>query len=246
VGSRTVDDNETFVLRPTAGHRIFLFAGLIFCACLFTGIAAFAVWISAFAAQIQIDSLAARLALWLVALVLLLLACYMLLLLRATIVRIEVGPRWVSLRLPHVRGPLPVLGTIRAEVPYSAIVAVETRQEVYTSFGTATIQHAYSIVIHGGIRLPLGVMADNRGMQLKFDKAAALIASRAGTAIVDRGAVRVGGVIHAMLHDVPPWEAPAMTPAEYTVWRRRAALTIQFLMFLLGLTAMLRACGKSS
>lgn len=242
--AQMADDTATFVLRPTIGHRIFLFVGLMFCALMFIGMAAVAIWISAFAAAIHVDSVAARLALWLGALVLVLLAIYMVLLLRVTIVRIEVGPRQVSLRVVRTRGPLPC-GTIRAEVPYTAIAAVETRQEVYVSFGMATIQHAYSIVTRGGDRLVLGITAENWGMQLPFDKAAALIASRAGSTVVDRGAVRVGGVIRAMLHDVPPWDAAAMTPREHYVWRRRAALTVQLLMLLLGLTAVLRACGKS-
>lgn len=241
-----MDDNTIFVLRPTMGHRVFLFVGLIFCACLFVGMAAFAVWISAFAAAIHIDSVAARLALWLGALVLLLLAIYMVLLLRVTIVRIAVGPQQVSVRVPRVRGPLPLFGTIRADVPYTAITAVETRQEVYVSFGMATIQHAFSLVTWDGRRILLGVMAENWGMQLPFDEAAALIASHAGTAVIDRGAVRVGGVIRAMLHDVPPWDTAAMPAAERNVWRRRAALTMQLLMLLMALTVVLRACGKSS
>lgn len=239
-----MDNNKPFVLRPTAAHRIFLVGGLIVCACVLFGMAAFAVWISGFA-SIRIDSIALRLACWIGALLLVLIAIYLLLLLRMTTIRIEVGPQQVSMRLPRTRGPLPVLGLIRADLPYSAITAVETRQEVYVSFGLTTIQHAYSIVTHGGERLLLGVMAENWGMQLPFDKAAALIASCVGKVVVDRGAVRVGGVIRVMLRDVPPWDAPAMTPAESTVWHRRAALTTQILMTLLALTAVLRACGKS-
>jgi hypothetical protein len=240
-----VGDDKIFVLRPTLGRRILLFIGLIFCAGLFIGMAALDVWISAVAMPAGVDSLAARLVMWLGALILLALAVYMLLLLRVTMVRIEVGPQQLSLRLPRTRGPLPVLGTVRAELPYPAIVAVETRQEVYVSFGLVTIQRAFSMVTRDGKRILLGVMAENWGMQLPFDQAAARIASRAGIAVVDRGALRVGGVIRAMLHDVPPWDTTAMTPAQNKAWHRRAALTMQIILGLCVLTAVLRACGKS-
>src|SRR5580693_4671192 len=164
------DDHATFILRPGLWRVFFLWVTLLLCAALFVAMAA----ILAF---INVDSLAARLALWLVALGLVALAAYFLLSLRMSIIRIEVGPERLKLRMPRMRGPMAVFGTIRMELPYSAIAAVESREEVYDSFGLVTVQRAYSIVTRDGARFPLGVMAENLGWQMRFDQAAARIAA---------------------------------------------------------------------
>ena len=123
-----------------------------------------------------------------------------------------------------------------------ATSSVETREEIYSSFGLITVQRAYSLVTRDGVRLPLGVMAENWGAQMRFDQAAAQIAARAQTSVIERGAVRVGGVLRAMIRDVPPWSTHSMTLPETKSWHRRAAVSIQLIMLLVGATALLRSC----
>lgn len=231
------DDHDTFVLRARPTRVILFSAVLVFCVAMFLFMAGVAVMIS-------VDSAGARIVLTLVALALLALACYLLLLLRTNINRIEVGPRRLKLRMVRVRGPLPLLGTIRADVPYGDIASVETREEIYSSFGLVTVLRAFSLVIREGTRLPLGVMAENWGSQLPYDEAAARIAARANVPVTDRGAVRVGGVIRTMIHDVPPWGTETMTPQESAASHRRAALTMQIVMGMVFATVALRACVR--
>jgi hypothetical protein len=232
------DNHETFVLRPGPLRAILLWVLLPFSAAMFLVLAAIA-------AAIQVDRMLARLAVWLVALVLAALAVYFLLALRMSIVRIEVGPERLKLRMPRVRGPLPLLRTIRADLPYSVIAAVETREEVYSTFGLVTVERAYSIVTRDGARLPLGVMAENWGGQMRFDEAAERIAARARLPVSKRGAVRVGGIIRAMVNDVPPWSAEAMSVPESQAWHRRAIMTMQFIGLLIVAVAVLRSCSGS-
>src|SRR5580704_927473 len=123
-----LDDHATFILRPGLWRVLFLWVTLLLCAGLFVAMAVILVFIN-------VDSLVARLALWLVALGLVALAAWFLLYLRTSIIRIEVGPERLKLRMPRMRGPMALFGTIRAELPYTAIAAVETREEVYRSFG---------------------------------------------------------------------------------------------------------------
>jgi hypothetical protein len=232
------DTRETFVLRPGPLRVVLLSVVLVFGAGVFLFLAAVAV-------VIKVDSLLARAALSLLALVLAALALCFLLLLRTNIIRIEVGPERLKLRTPRVRGPLVLLSSIREDIPYSAIASVEAREEVYSSFGLVTVQRAFSIVTRDGRRLPIGIMAENLGAQMPFDQAAARIATRAGLSVVDRGAVRVGGVLRAIIRDVPPWSSAAMTVPERKVWHRRAALTMQFIGLLVVAVALLRACSGS-
>lgn len=211
---------------------------LVWCAAVFLFMAAVMV-------AIPVDNPFGRFALVLVGVALLALAIYMLLLLRTNIIRIEVDSQHVKIRTPRLRGALPLFSTVRAEIPLADVASVETREEVYSSFGMTTVQRSYRIVTRDGAGILLGIMAENWGSQMPYDKAAQEIASRAHLPITDHGAVRVGGVIRAMIHDVPPWTADAMTPEESTRLHRRATLTIQFIMLLVVGTALLRACVGS-
>ena len=232
------DEQETYVLRPGRACIVLLTIGLVFCGAVFYFMAAVCL-------AIPVDNVLARFALTLLALFLAALATYFLLLLRTTIIRIEVGPERLKLRLPRVRGPLPLLSTIRADLPYGDIVSVEHREEAYVSFGLVTVQRVFSIVTRDGVRIVLGVMAENWGAQMPYDQAAARIAARAHVTVADRGTVRVGGVIRAMIHDVPPWGGETTDVAERSRWHRRATLTMQLLMLIMALSAVLRACSHS-
>ena len=132
--------------------------------------------------------------------------------------------------MPRMRGPVPLLGTIRAEFPYTAVAAVETREEVYNGCGITSLHRAYSVVTRAGVRISLGSMDQNRGFQLPFDQAAARIAARAGISVTDRGTVLVGGILRAIANDSLPWSAQALSPAEREAWRRRAILTAWLLL----------------
>ena len=176
-------DHETFVVRPGLLRVVLLSVLLVVGAAVF-------LFLAAVAAVINVSGVLARGALLLLALFLAALAVYFLLVLSTIAQRIEVGPERLKLRLPRTRGPLPLLGVIRAQLPYGAIASVERREEVYVSFGLVTVQHAFSLVTRDGARLPLGVMAGNWGYQLPFDQAAQKIAERAGCSVIDRGAVR--------------------------------------------------------
>jgi hypothetical protein len=230
------DSHDTFLLRVGPLRVVLLTVIMVFGAVVF-------LFIGATFAAIKVDSLLGRSALLLAALFLLMLAAYCLIILRTNIIRIEVGPERLKLRMPRLRGPLPLLTTIRAALPYADVASVETREEVYSTFGLVTVQRAYSLVTRDGVRLPLGVMAESWGFQMPFDQAAARIATRAGISIIDRGAVRVGGIIRAMLYDVPPWSTAAMTTLENKGWHRRATMTMQIIMLLIAMGAILRSCA---
>jgi hypothetical protein len=231
-------DHETFVVRPGLLRVVLLSVLLVLGATVF-------LFLAAVAGVIDVKGILARGALLLVSLFLAALAVYFLLALSTNALRIEVGPELLKLRLPRMRGQLPLLGLIRAQLPYDAIASVERREEVYVSFGLVMVQHAFSLVTRDGARLPLGVIPENWGYQLPFDQAAQEIAERAGCSVIDRGAVRVGGVLRAMACDVPPWTIDSMLPLERKRWDRRAARTVQFLMLLLVAIFTLRACFGS-
>ena len=231
------DGRQTLVIRFSRWRRVLLSLGLVACAAVFVMFAGFFVWLARADLPILGETALVLLAFGLVAL-----AVYLLLLLIPLAVRIEVGPEDVKLRVPRVRGPLPLIGMMDASLGYDAILSVERREEVYVSFGVVTVQMAYSLVTRDGDRILLGVMPQNWGSALRFDKAAEQIAVRLGLGIVDHGAVRVGGIIRAMVRDVPAWSAAAMPPEEQRHWEWRGALTVQLLMALLGIIAVLRAC----
>ena len=142
-----------------------------------------------------------------------------------------------------MRGPLPLFGLIHATLPYVTVLSVESRQEVYVSFGMVTVQEAYGVVTREGARFLLGIRSQTWGTGLRFDEAARQIAARAGQSVVDCGAVRVGGIIGAMINDVPAWGGSPMPPQDRSRWVRRGALTVRLLLALLAIGALLRACA---
>jgi hypothetical protein len=159
-------------------------------------------------------------------------------------VRIEVGPQMLKLRLPRLRGPMPLPSLIRAEIPYSDIAAVEHREEVYDSFGLVSVQDAYSLMLRDGTRVPFGALAEHWTKPLPVDEAAERIAQRAGCSLRDRGAVFIGGVVRAIARDTPPWGNETMTAAERKHWHARALLTLRILGVLLAVAALARACSR--
>lgn len=230
-------NGEAFVVstgwvRLTLLTTVFIFSAVLF------------IFLSAVFAAIEVDSAIGRFVLVLVALGVFLLAIYMLLLLLTMVNRVEVRSDRVLLRMARTRGVLPLPRLIRADIPYSDVRSVESREEIYSTFGLTTMLRAYSLVTRDGTRLPLGVMAENAGFQMPFDRAAALIAERAHTGIVVRGAVRVGGILHSMISDVPPWSAEPLSANELAAAQRRATITLQVIGLLVMSVALLRACSQ--
>ena len=191
------DHGQTLVVRFSRWRVFLLSFGLVACAAVFLTLAGLFVWLG-----LADLPMLGKTALFLLAFCLVPLSAYPLLLLSALAVRIEVGPASIKLRVPRVRGPLPLIGMTHAELTYDAVLSVQCREEVYVSFGLVTVQIAYSIVTRNGNQILLGVMPQNIGAALPFDQAAEQIAARAGLGILDRGAVRVGGIIRAMVCDV--------------------------------------------
>jgi len=200
--ARMAEDLETFVVRPGRLRLVLVSAGLVFCALLMVAWAA-AACIAAYA----IDRVAVWIGLAAAALFCLAVALYLLLCLNAMALRIELGPRRIKLRLPRLRGHLPLPGLIRAELPYDVIASVQYRAEFYGGGTSGRRQHAFSLVTRDGDRFLLGFIIEGAPFQYPLGKTAALIAERAGCPAITRGAVRIGGVLHAMLHGAPDWSA---------------------------------------
>ncbi len=193
------DSGETFIVRPGRLRLVLVSIGLVLCAALMLWWAV-AACISAY--------FMARAIGWIVlvpiALACVAVAAFLLLCLNAMAFRIEVGRERLKLRVPRLRGHLPLPGLIRAELPYAVIASVQYRVEVY---GTRRRQHAFSLVTRDGDRIPLGVIIEGAPFQYPLGRACALIAERAGCPLTTRGAVHIGSVLHAMIHGAPDWSA---------------------------------------
>jgi hypothetical protein len=195
----TADSGEAFVVRPGRLRLVLVSIGLMLCAALMLGWAA-AACILAF----LIDSVIGWIVLVPIALLCGAVAAFLLLCLNMMAFRVEVGRERLNLRLPRLRGHLPLPGLIRAELPYDVIASVQYRIEVY---GGGRRQHAFSLVTRDGERIPLGVIIEGAPFQYPLGRAAAMIAEHAACPVITRGTVHIGSVVHAMLHGVPDWNA---------------------------------------
>jgi hypothetical protein len=191
---------------------------------------------------VDVANVAGRLALWGAALGLAALAIYFLLLAAALAMRVEVAPDALRLRLPRWQSVLPWFPWIRAAIPYAEIAAVETRDEVYSSFGLTSVQTVYSIASKAGRRIVLGFTSPLATWNYPFDEAAARIARKAGIAVTDRGAVEVGGIIRSIIKGTPPWSTASIGANARATARRRAALAMQIAFAMVVVAVALRAC----
>jgi hypothetical protein len=183
-----------------------------------------------------------RLALWGAALGLAAMALYFLLLAAALTMRVEVAPDALRLRIPRWQSVLPWFPWIRAGIPYADIAAVETRDEVYSSFGLTSVQTAYSIATKAGRRIVLGFTSPLATWNYPFDEAAARIARNATVTVADRGAVKVGGIIRSIIRGTPPWSTASIGANARATARRRAALAMQIAFAMVVAAVALRAC----
>jgi hypothetical protein len=193
---------EALVVRPGRLRIVLVSAGLILCTLLLLCWAAGVVLLAGI-----IDFTLVRIGLILVALCVATIAVYLLLLLYTLALRIELGPERLKLRLPRMRGHLPLPGLIRAELPYAAIASVQRRAEIFSGFGGARIQHAFSLVTRDNGRLTLGFMIQGAAFQYPFDRVAKMIAARAVCPEIESRAVHIGGALGAMIHGTPAWSS---------------------------------------
>jgi len=191
---------QLLVVRPGRLRVVLVSAGLILSALLLLCWTAGVVLLAG-----EIDFILIQIGLILVALGVAAIAVYLLLLLYTLALRIELGPERLKLRLPRMRGHLALPGLIRAELPYTAIASVQRRAEIFSSFGGARVQHAFSLVTRDDGRLPLGFIVANAALQYPLDSVADAIAARAVCPNVERGAIRVGSIFGAMIHGMPEW-----------------------------------------
>ncbi len=191
---------------------------------------------------VDVANVAGRLALWGAALGLAALAIYFLLLAAALAMRVEVAPDALRLRLPRWQSVLPWFPWIRAAIPYAEIAAVETRDEVYSSFGLTSVQTVYSIASKAGRRIVLGFTSPLATWNYPFDEAAARIARKAGIAVTDRGAVEVGGIIRSIIKGRPPWSTASIGANARATARRRAVFAMQIAFAMVVAAVALRAC----
>ena len=193
---------EALVVRPGRLRIVLVSAGLILSTLLLLCWGAGVVLLAGL-----IDFRLVRIALILLALCVATIAIYLLLLLYTLALRIELGPERLKLRLPRMRGHLPLPGLIHAELPYEAIASVQHRAEIFSGFGGARVQHAFSLVTRDNGRLPLGFIVENAALQYPFGRVADAIAARATCPRVERGPVRVGSIFGAMIRGMPEWSA---------------------------------------
>jgi hypothetical protein len=193
---------EVLIVQPRRLRVVLVSTGLILSAVVLLGWAAGAIFVAS-----TVDFILARIVLILWALGVMAIATYLLLLLNTLALRIELGPERLKLRLPRMRGHLPLPGLIRAELPYEAIASVQHRAEIFSSFGRAGVQHAFSIVTRDSGRLTLGFIVENAAFQYPFGRLADAIAARAACPKVERGPVHVGSIFGAMIHGTPEWSS---------------------------------------
>ena len=190
---------ETFIVRPARLRLVLVSVGLVLCAALML------VWAAAACILAhQIDSAIGWIVLVPIALLCVAVAVFLLSCLNAMAFRIEVGRKRLKLRLPRLRGHLPLPGLIRADLAYDVIASVQYRVETYS---VGRRQHAFGLVTRDGDRISLGVIIQGAPFQYPFGRVSALIAERAGCPLITRGAVHIGGVFHAMIHGAPDWSA---------------------------------------
>jgi hypothetical protein len=197
------ETTEVLVIQPGHLRVVLVGTGLILCTVVLLGWAAAAI----FAAG-GTDFIPARIILVLWALGVVAIGIYLLLLLNTLALRIELGPERLKLRLPRMRGHLPLPGLIRAELPFESIASVQHRAEIFSSFGSPKVQHAFSLVTRDSGRLPLGFIVENAAFQYPFGRLADAIAARAACPKVERGPVHVGSILRAMIHGTPEWSGP--------------------------------------
>jgi hypothetical protein len=144
----------------------------------------------------------------------------------------------LQLYLPRRRSYVPA-PTVDGRLPLSEIEAVETRTEAFRSAGNTVLQQAYALRLADGSRLLLG--ADRRWMAPFYGQAAATLAERTGTPIVDLGTVDgQAGKLMLRGQQVPSWEAESLPPALAETRVRQESRAWQILTIVLFVLVLIR------
>jgi len=230
--------SETFVVRAGFWRIVLLGPLMLIAALVFFFLALVMLFIS-------VGNVLGKLAMVAIALALALLAAYFLLILSTLAMRVEVGPSQVCFRVPNWRGGVVAwLPWVRAALPYSEIASVETRDEVYSSFGMTSVQTAYCVVSKEGRRIVFAYTSPLANWNYQFADAAKLIADRASIPLNDRGAVRAGGIIRAVIRGTPSWDTPSMSPEERVEAGNKAARAMQLAFVVVVIALSIRACTQ--
>jgi hypothetical protein len=75
-----------------------------------------------------------------------------------------------------------------------------------------------------------------------LEDAARLIAERAGVTLVDRGGVKMGGIVRNALSGPPSWDAPSMSEDERRATHASAVRAFTLVLALVAALIALRAC----
>lgn len=104
--------------------------------------------------------------------------------------RIELGPEKVKMTLPSGRGPTPMLRYKSYEVPYSEIVTMETRREIYGGSMVPVLLQGARLITKDDQKISLGYVSEaNLDPAFPFTEIAQKIAERARLPVIDRGSV---------------------------------------------------------
>ena len=236
----TAAASETFVARAALWQVLLLGFAALLMLVVFSFLSAVLIYLA-----IDSGSVLLFVALGAVSLLLLAVVVYVFLALTALTGRVEVGPSRLRLRVSRWRGPIPLPAFDRADLPYDAIAAVETREEFYSVFGVPSRQTAYSILTKDGRRIVLGFTNVYAISNSPYAEAAQRIAARAGLTVTDRGGVETGGLIKAAQGATPEWGGGAVSVERRSVLKGRAGIAMQIALTLIVLTALLRACVDS-
>ena len=114
--------------------------------------------------------------------------------------------------LPRKRGFAP-LAREEIVVGFQNVDRIETREEVFSSFGVTTSQRAYSLVLKEGGRIVLG--ADRAMLPAHVRRIVEAVRARHDAPLVDRGMIDgdAGFMLVAGVK-VPDWSAPPLAAAE--------------------------------
>jgi hypothetical protein len=142
--------------------------------------------------------------------------------------RVVLEPDALLLDLPEGRSLIHRPSALHARIPYSAIAAIETRQEVYVSQVMAMMQRAY--VLHRKSGELIFLFEDRAvGSQLEvnyFAKLVAEIVARSRAPLRDLGmAEGKGGILGVWGTHEPDWAAPVLSYARRKQLLRRVAIT---------------------
>jgi hypothetical protein len=128
---------------------------------------------------------------------------------------IKLGRDSLEMLIPNWRGPTPYIPYSRIALPYKDIAAIETRGEIYKYYVLPIASRCLTLVRKDGRRYHIGYTRENASENaFPYDELAKELGKRTGLPIIDKGIVKGGTRLRALLHDAPPLDAPVIAEAE--------------------------------